>query len=305
MRVNSLRYFLLLLGAAALGTFSLSCQPTPGNVNANINANTAVSNTVSNLSNANLTTSTSTGPGIDAREPEQYQATMKFSLEALGDQQKTALPPVVANVARSGDNRVMEFNLPTGEKVVILDKGGSHYVILPNRKQYAEINRDTVGVDVNRLMTPGMLVDQVKKLQGVQRVGDETLNGRTIEKYSYSGAANTQTQPGEVDTQAYVLVDKETGLPLRSEVVSQSQSGGNVQGYKGMRFVTEMSDIKSTPDMSLFDVPAGYSKIDPEQVKAQINLVIQAVATLAGQAMQQQQQQQQAANANSAAPANR
>src|SRR5215213_2821195 len=105
MRVSSLRY-LLLFGTGVLGTFSLSCQPTPGNVNANINANTAVSNTASNLSNANL--AASTGPSIDAREPEQYQATMKFSLEALGDQQRSTFPPVVANVARSGDNRVME-----------------------------------------------------------------------------------------------------------------------------------------------------------------------------------------------------
>ena len=159
---------------------------------------------------------------------------------------------------------------------------------------------------MKRLLTPEMIVNQVKNLQGVQCVGEETVNGRTIVRYSYSGTANTQTQAGKVDTEAYVLVDKETGLPLRSESISQSQNGGNVQGYKGMRFVTEMSDIKSTPNPSLFNVPTDYAKIDAEQVKAEINLVIQAVAAIAGQAMQQQQQQQQQpANANSAPAANR
>jgi hypothetical protein len=185
-----------------------------------------------------------------------------------------------------------------------LDKGGTNYVILPNRKQYAELNRESTGIDMKRLMTPEMIVNQVKNLHGVQRVGEETVNGRTIIRYAYSGTANTQTQAGQVDTNAYVLVDKETGLPLRSETISQSQSGSNVQGYKGMRFVTEMTDIKSTPDSSLFNVPTDYAKIDAEQVKAQINLVIQAVAALAGQVIQQQQQQQ-AANSNSASPVNR
>ena len=41
-----------------------------------------------------------------------------------------------------------------------------------------------------------------------------------------------------------MLVDKQTGLPLRTETVSQSQSGGNVKGVNGVRIVTEMTDIK-------------------------------------------------------------
>src|SRR3982751_4402640 len=100
MRSISVNCF-CLLGICAFGLLFQGCQPTPGNVNTNINANTAVSNTASNLSNANLTTTA--GATIDTREPEQYQATMKFSLEAIGDQQKASIPPVIANVARSGN----------------------------------------------------------------------------------------------------------------------------------------------------------------------------------------------------------
>jgi len=305
MRVISIN-FLCLLGICAFGLFSQGCQPTPGNVNTNVNANVAVSNTASNLSNANLTTTT--GPTIDTREPEQYQATVKLSFQASGDQQTTTLPAIAANVARSGNDRVMEFNLPNNEKVIYLDKGGNNYLILPNRKQYAEINRESVGFDVRRLMMPENIVNQVKNMQGVQRVGEETVNGRQITRYAFSSTANTQTQAGNVDTQSFVLVDKETGLPLRSETVSQTQSGGNVQGYKSMRLVTEMTDIKNTPDSSLFNVPTDYAKIEPEQVRAQMNLLFQALSAIVGQMVQQQSQNTAApaTNANTAAtPANR
>ena len=96
-----------------------------------------------------------------------------------------------------------------------------------------------------------------------------------------------------------MLIDKETGLPLRTETVSQSQSG-NVQGVNGVRVVTEMTDIKTTPDANLFNLPADIQKIDPETVKAQVNLVFQVAANVVGQLMQQPRPAT-AANANTAA----
>jgi hypothetical protein len=293
---SSLGLFVLFV----TGLVSFGCQPS-GNVNTtvNSNANAVVSNAASNLSNANIAT---TGSTIDAREPEQYQATIKLTMEALGEQQKTSLPPVTANVARSGGDRVMEFTLPNGDRVIYLDKGATHYVILPNRRQYAEINRETLGVDIRRLLTPEQIVNQVKNLQGVQKVGEENVNGRTVVRYTYGSTTNTQSQAGQVNTEAYVLVDKETGLPLRSETVAQST--GNVQGYKGMRLVTEMSNIKSTPDAALFNVPTDFARIEPEQIRNQMNMVAQMLSALVGQAIQQSQQAAPANSANTA-PANR
>ena len=221
-----------------------------------------------------------------------------MTLETLGQGQKATLPTLGATVARSGADRVMEFALPgTGEKVVYLDKGGMNYLILPNRKQYAELTKEAVGFEVRRLLMPEQIVQQVKAIPGVKLVGEETSNGRTVVKYAYSGAANTQTQAGTVATESYVLVDKETGLPVRSETVSQSQSGANVQGVNGVRVVTEMTDIKTNPDANIFTLPSDFQKIDPEQVKAQANLVFQAVAAIIGQMVNQ-------ASANNAPPAN-
>jgi hypothetical protein len=138
----------------------------------------------------------------------------------------------------------------------------------------------------------------VKGIQGVRLVGEETANGRPVVKYAYSAVANTQTQAGTVATESYVLVDKETNLPVRSETVSQSQSGGNVQGVNGVRIVTEMTDIKTTPDANIFTLPSEFQKIDPEQVKAQANLVFQAAGAIISQFVNQ-------ASANTAPPSNR
>jgi hypothetical protein len=183
----------------------------------------------------------------------------------------------------------MEFALPTGEKVIYLDKGGVNYIILPNRKQYAELSKEATGFEVRQLLMPEQIVTQVKAIPGVRLVGEETASGRTVVKYAYSGAANTGTQAGTVGTDSFILVDKETGLPVRSETVSQSQTGANVQGVSGLRMVTEMTDIKTTPDASIFNVPSEFQKIDPEQVKAQANLIFSAVAAIVGQAMKQVQ----------------
>jgi hypothetical protein len=148
-------------------------------------------------------------------------------------------------------------------------------------------------------MMPEQIVQQAKAVPGMRLIGEETQNGRQVVKYAYQAQANTNTNVGTVTTESYMVVDKETGLPLRTETVSQSQSGGNVQGVSGVRIVTEMTDIKTSPDASLFNLPTDYAKIDPETVKANINLIFQAVSALVGQAMQQNAQS--TANANKSA----
>jgi len=273
----------LLLGIIVTAVLiAAGCQP-PANTNV---ANTTVVNTNSNFNSNSNTTTTSTTT-ITTSEPEQYQANIRLTLETLGTANKASMPPLGAMVARSGADRVMEFAMPTGEKVIYLDKGGMNYVILPNRKQYAELTKEALGFEVRRLLMPEQIVQQVKAIPGVRLVGEETANGRTVVKYAYSGAANTQTQAGTVATESYVLVDKETSLPVRSETVSQSQTGGNVQGISGVRVVTEMTDIKTTPDPTIFTLPAEYQKIDPEQVKAQANIVFQAAAAIITQMVNQ------------------
>jgi hypothetical protein len=285
----------ILIGLCALA----GCGGATGNTNlSSVNTNTGVANSISN---SNLNSVSTTGATVDTREPEQYQATVRLSLETMGSgQQQANVPNIGANVARQGDDRVMEFTV-ANEKFIFLDKGGTSYLIMPNRKQYAELTKESLGVDVRRLMMPEQIVQQAKAVPGMRLVGEETQNGRQVVKYAYQAQANTNTNVGTVATESYMIIDKETGLPLRTETVSQSQNGGNVQGVSGVRIVTEMTDIKTTPDPSLFILPTDYAKIDPETVKANVNLVFQAVQALIGQAMQRNTQSAGNSNANVAA----
>src|SRR5688572_5565789 len=271
----------------ALVIFITSCGAPTGNTNLSaVNTNGNIANSISN---SNLNAVSTSATSIDTREPDQYQATVKLALETLGNNaQRASMPTIGANVARSGDNRVMEFNLPTNEKVIFLDKGGKNYLILPARKQYAELTKEALGFEVRRLLMPEQIVAQAKGLTGMKLVGEETQNGRQVVKYAYQAAANTNTAAGTISTESQLIVDKETGLPLRTETVSQAQGGANVQGMNSLRLVTEMTDIKTAPDPVLFELPAGYKQIDPETVKANINLIFNAFAAIVGQAMKQQ-----------------
>jgi hypothetical protein len=127
-------------------------------------------------------------------------------------------------------------------------------------------------------MTPGQLVSFLERLKGVERVGDDTMNGRAADKYRYATTTNTSTSAGEVKSEAFVYVDKETGLPLRAELYTEAS--GNVQGVKGAKIVAEMRDITTTVDDSLFQVPAGLNKVPPEQVRQQIDAFTSTVAAL-------------------------
>ncbi len=274
-----------------------ACQPPTGNstVNTTVNTNSVSNvgvnavntNAANSISNTNSNTSATSGVTIETKEPEQYQAVVTLKFEAAGAQ-NVATPPLKANVARNGADRRMEFSLPNGEKLVYLDRDGKQYIISPKRKQYAELNKESIGVDPRRMLMPEQIVNQVKNLKGVEMVGEEKVGSRTAVKYRYGATTDTKTQAGTVATESYVLVDKETGLPLRSMTNSESQNG-SVQGIKNLSIVTEMSDIKTTSDASLFAEPTDLQKVAPEQIKAQIDLVFSAAMALLGQMMKSAQ----------------
>ena len=276
----------LFLGiTVSLGFLLTGCQqPATTNTTVNTNAvNTNFNTANTSASNANMNMSnTATDSAVETKEPEKYQAKVAVRLETMGSQQNAALPPIAATVARDGANRRMEFSLPNGEKLIYLDVAGKNLIISPDRKQYAELNQESLGFEVRQFLMPAQIVERVKNQRGVERVGEEQLNGRTVIKYRYGGTTNTQTQAGQVNTESFLLVDKETGLPLRTETVSESQSG-QVQGVKGLRIVTEMSDISTNISPELFTEPTDYKKVQPEEIRSQVNLLFSAATAIIGQ----------------------
>ena len=162
--------------------------------------------------------------------------------------------------------------------MIYLDHDNHHYVILPSRKQYAELNKESTGVQFQKLLTPGQLVESLKNVKGIQRAGEETYNGRAAEKYQYSKTAETNTKAGEVQANAYVYVDKDTGLPLHAEI--DAESSGDVKGVKSARVVAEMRDIKTDVEATMFQTPGEYEQVPPEKVRQQIDALTGTVAAI-------------------------
>jgi hypothetical protein len=268
----STSFCLIVVGLLMLAASGCQRADTNANTNLAVNGNTSTTNANANMSPDNSVV-------IAAREPEQYRATLVFSAETEGGQKTVGIPTLSVDVARSGADRRVAFKLPDGSDLIYLEQGDKHIVVAPGRKQYAELTPEATGFQLQKLMTPGQLVAYLEKLRGVERVGDDTINGRTADKYRYANTTNTSTSAGQLNTEAFVYVDKETGLPLRSELYTEAS--GNVQGVRGAKIVAEMRDITTTTvDPTLFQVPAGLNKVPPEQVRAQIDAFTGTVAAL-------------------------
>lgn len=275
------RHLIFSLGIFACLSLLLlvACVPpknTDSNANANANTN-ANANSTASTDNTN-SSSESTASTINTREPDKYAATLSFSIETQGGEKAIGIPPLSMQVARSGDDRRVEFKLPDGSPMIYLDHDSRHYVILPARKQYAELTKEATGIQIHKLLTPGQLVEDLKKIKGLERAGEGPMDGRTAEKYRYSASRETNTKAGEVKAEAFVYVDKETGLPLRAELLAESS--GDVKGVKAARVVAEMKNIKTDVDPTMFQTPAGYEQVAPEKIRQQIDALTSAVGAI-------------------------
>ena len=265
---------ILVLAVSVTIIAASGCTRGPAESNVNLNINTNV-NANANLAPANANTATAPST-LAAREPDKYRATLVFSAQTEGGEKTIGIPPLTAEVAKNGADRRLSFKLPDGSDLIYLDHNSVPYAILPARKQYAELTPEATGFQLHKLMTPGQLVSYLDRLQGLQLVGEEQQMGRSAMKYRYERTSQTKTSAGDVKTESFVYIDKDTGLPLRAEIFSEAS--GNVQGVKGAAFVAEMRDITTDVDPSLFEVPAGYNKIPEAQVRQQVDAITNAVA---------------------------
>jgi hypothetical protein len=269
--------------AAAAVAFALAgCQSATetSNTNAAANGNSTVN--INSNSNANITPSTittNTGQTIEAKEPDKYSARMVVTLAATGGQQQPKGQGEI-RVARNGADRRYSVTLPVVGEVIFLDKADKRYIIRTQNRDYAELTPELTGVNVDQLrsMTPGQLVAFVTSQKGVERVGEETFNGRPAIKYRAAGRTQTQTSAGAVQGESFIYVDKETGLPMRIE--GFGQSSGNVQGVSGGNVVVETRDLKTDVNPNDFDIPQGYKQLSPEEVRAQVNQLAQGLQVL-------------------------
>ncbi|REJ77556.1 MAG: hypothetical protein DWQ47_14370 [Acidobacteria bacterium] len=276
---------LIIAGLAALVALGAGC-PANTNVNVNANADNTNSNINSNEGESNSDTN-STSSMIEANEPDEYEGVVTIGIQTSGETTQK-MPTLQAKVARDGENRRMELSMPNGEKLIYLTVGADQYVIAPARKQFAKLDEQALGFEVRKLLMPDQIVSQVKALEGVKRAGEEKFNGRDVVRYTFESEAETNSSAGEVETASFVLVDKETNLPLRS-VIEMESKGGNVGGVSKIMTVTEIKDLKTEVDDAMFKKPEGYDEVTPEEVRAQVQTFLVAAQAIVGQLMQSAQ----------------
>src|ERR1051326_2589980 len=148
--MNRRRMIRGMIGLFSLLVMTSGCKVETGgtNSNSNLNANTNA-NSNSNTGSFNAA-SENTGPTINTREPDKYSSTLVFIIETSGGDKAAGIPSLSVNVARNGDDRRLEFKLPDGSPLIYVDHENHHYVVLPARKQYAELTQEANGVLLSR-----------------------------------------------------------------------------------------------------------------------------------------------------------
>ncbi|MFY9607897.1 MAG: hypothetical protein WAU45_04685 [Blastocatellia bacterium] len=278
----------LVVMGAVLGVLLSGCNNPGTSSTTNLNAN-ASSMAMANT-NANSVAAPASTSSPEAREPERYSATTIITIQPTGNAPQANIPPLQFGFARMGTDRRVSFKLPepVGE-VVYLEKPQLKYLIFPSRNQYVELDPNELGFQLGNLMSPASALERLKERSHYESLGTETLNGRVVAKYRFTGEADTRTKAGTARAASVVYVDQETGLPLRTEIETTSSSGA------GARIVTATESLQLSPDPTLFEVPTQMRRVTSTELKQQVQGFVNGMRQFAAYLRQQAAETQPAA----------
>lgn len=246
--------------------------------------------------NSNSSATTAKGelrstPPYSTKEPEHYRATMvtagSLAYQSTQSTSEGAAPnsatqnsnSVVQNsagensaeqrmtVARDGARRRVEYELPAGRKISLLQMPEGDYLLDTNKKLYAELADDTntaaahassgaVHASSGKAMrdfSPDELLGKGRAAARYEKLGAETLNGRATTKYRVTPTSITGEAGGNVG-ESLIWIDDELQMPIKQEIVSAN-------GADGARWSMELRDIETNVPAETFEIPAGYRKV--------------------------------------------
>src|SRR6201991_312794 len=197
----------------------------------------------------------SSTPPFQTREPERYQTVR--SLVRTGPNGESVTRTNV--IARDGQARRDEYEL-AGKKVIYLEIGASRFLMLPDDQTYAEMsfNDNQPSPDVEESASTERLLHVEPFQSKYQKLGNETINGRTLSKFKVS--VNTSSSETVSNSETLMWIDDKLGMPIKSETKSAD----------GTRIKMELSDISLSVDKTLFQIPAGYKRIAASDILVQL-----------------------------------
>jgi len=205
-------------------------------------------------------------PPFATKEPARYQAT-RIITSLDGD---SSLPPNVTRIliARDGDMRRQDYDSDTDLRTSYLEIPAGSFVLLPAKKLYTDIKSASAS-----LALPDQNSDQQSEtdadfspeglLNGLpgaryEKLGSESLEGRTTTKYRVSSAVSTNGT--EAPTVTLIWIDESLGMPIRSETEA---SDGSHQS----KLTIELRDIQLHVDPKLFELPKDYQRVEAAELR--------------------------------------
>jgi len=200
--------------------------------------------------NANTISST---PPFATKEPERYRATRTITTAANGQTLVTKY-----SIARDGEQRREESD-SNGHGVVYLTLAGERFVLLPDEKIYAPVTNEGSNTgEQDAESSPDRLLHTDLVTPRFQKLGDETIAGRTLQKYRIvvNSSAGENVSVGET----LLWFDEALHMPVRTEISSPN----------GSHITTELSDVVLNVDPKLFEIPKDFQKIEFNKLRERL-----------------------------------
>lgn len=190
----------------------------------------------------------SSTPPFQTKEPERYRATRTITT-VTGTTDKTI---TTNTIVRDGERRRDETEM-WQRRVVYLYLPEGKFLLVPDEKLLVDLtkmdNAEPPGLDDTSESSPDRLLHTEPIATTYQRLGAETINGRTAQKYRVVVNGSTGTNVSVNET--LIWIDDALHMPIRSETTSSD----------GKRVTMELSGISLDVDGSVFQIPQDYEKI--------------------------------------------
>jgi len=199
---------------------------------------------------------TLSSPPFQTKEPENYQAVR--TLTFTDQSGKSVIRKTT--IAKFGVLR-REETQTSSSTTVLLELAEGNFVLYPNDKVYSQVAGfdSETGTDPSAFETsPEKLLHPDTLQTAYQKLGNETVSGRTLVKYRV--VVNSNNGSGVSSNETFIWIDETLGMPVRSETKTTDGSVSTM----------ELSDVSTQVDKSLFQLPSGYQKVAPEELRRRI-----------------------------------
>lgn len=190
-------------------------------------------------------TSVSSTPPFQTREPERYRATRTFTnVNANGQTSVIRL-----TVAKDGESHLIETEL-LSTRTILLNGPQGQFTLLPDEKVYVDQGeRGPADAPDEYESSADRLLHAESGTSSYQQLGTEIVSGRKTNKYLVT--VNSANAANVSSSETLIWIDEELKMPIKSETRSSD----------GSRSTMELSDLSLDVDKKLFQLPADYKKV--------------------------------------------